>query len=251
MDAKPICHPDFENVMPLNVFHKEMQPVSIAETEEAFRNRHILFRRKAVLPKAKKATLRITADDYYKLYINGQFITQGPAASYPHAYFYNELDITPYLAEGENIFAVHTYHQGLINRVWVSGDRREMFCFSLDIDGTTVLRSDERWRCADHTGYFSCGLLGYETAFAEGYDSRAPEVGFERVDFDDSGWKYAAIAKHSDHILKKQETSQLVFYEIPAVVLSHSKNRIFVDFGQEAQDISALPPKAPPEMRFF
>ena len=234
MNARPICHPDFQNITPINVFHKEMQPVSVVETEETFRNRHILFRRKAVLPKAEKATLRITADDYYKLYINGQFITQGPAASYPHSYFYNELDITPYLIEGENIFAVHTYYQGLINRVWVSGDRRQMLFFSLDIDDVTMLCSDEHWLCANHTGYSSCGLIGYETAFAECYDSRAPEVGFEKVDFDDTGWGYAAIAKYSDHVFKKQETDQLVLYEVPATVLAHSKNRIFVDFGQEA-----------------
>ena len=208
MKALPICHYDFENEKPIEVFHKELEKKDLAEKNEKFQNRHILFRRKAYLKKANKAILRITADDYYKLYINGSFITQGPAASYPNAYFYNEIDLTDQInADGEYTFAVHTYYQGLINRVWVSGDRRQMLYFSLEIDGEEALFSDESWRCADHTGYSQCGIIGYKTAFAEIYDSRSAEIGFECPDFDDSDWGYARLEKHSDHKLIKQTAS--------------------------------------------
>ena len=67
--------------------------------------------------------------DPYKLYINGEFVTQGPPPSYPNHYYFMEIDVAKFLKEGENTFAVHTYYQGLINRVWQSGDLRHgMIC---------------------------------------------------------------------------------------------------------------------------
>ena len=47
--------------------------------------------------------LRITADDYYKLYVNGTYAGQGPAPAWPEKYYYNEMDITSYLRKGKNV----------------------------------------------------------------------------------------------------------------------------------------------------
>lgn len=234
MEPKFICHPDFADIAPVNVFHKEMDNTVPEPTPPELQNRHILFRKKAVLKKSGKAVLKITADDYYKLYINGVFVTQGPAASYPHCYNYNEVDVTGYLREGENTFAVHTYHQGLVNRVWVSGDRREMFWFDLSLDGERVLVSDESWLCADHTAYSSAGIIGYETQFLEQYDSAAPEVGFESCCFDDSLWSNAAVFRHADYTLRKQATPQLVFSETAPAKTEPIPGGVRIDFGFEA-----------------
>ena len=233
MTPKFICHPLFENAKILNVFHKEMQPSKDYSHPGELLNKHILFRRRFTLGKIKKATLKISADDYYKLYINGIFVTQGPAPSYPSSYFYNELDVTSYLKEGENVIAVHTYYQGLINRVWVSGDLRQMLWLSLDTDGSTVLVSDETWKCALHSGYTECGRFGYDTQFAECYDSASSERGFYLPDFDDSSWGYAGVFKNADYTLVKQETAQLDLYSIAPVIAEMRNNTLFLDFGQE------------------
>lgn len=77
---------------------------------------------KTVIYCSEKAVIYISADDYYKLYINGKFVASGPAPSYYNSYNYNKIDVSDFLINGENTIAVHTYYQGLINRVWVSGD---------------------------------------------------------------------------------------------------------------------------------
>lgn len=234
MNPKFICHPDFEYIVPVNVFHKEMDGREPEPTPPELCNRHILFRRKAILKKFGRAVLKITADDYYKLYINGIFVTQGPAASYPHCYNYNEIDVTEYLCEGENTFAVHTYHQGLINRVWVSGDRRQMLWFNLALDGKTVLVSDENWLCADHTGYSGDVTTGYATQYLECYDSAAPETGFRREDFNDSGWTHAAVFHNADYQLQRQQTPQLIFSEALPAKCEDIPGGLRIDFGFEA-----------------
>ena len=234
MKPQYICHPDFANVIPRNeVFHKEIHRYRPKPEEHRYLNRHVLFRRKIDLPRAKTAILRITADDYYKLYINGRFVTQGPSPSYPCAYYYNEIDVGAYLCEGENTFAVHTYYQGLINRVWVSGDLREMLWCELILDGVCALVSDDAWLCADHTGYTAMGKVGYDTAFLERYDSRAPETDFFTPEFDDSAWTHAAIFENADYVLRRQPSKQLSIYEMPFAEIVKANGRVFADLGRE------------------
>ncbi len=228
-----ICHPDFSKLKPLEVFHKEMEkPVGYSHPEE-LKNKHILFRKKAFLNVTGNAVLKITADDYFKLYINGKFVTQGPAPGYPSHYYYDEIDVTGYVKSGENTFAVHTYYQGLINRVWVSGDLRCGMQMSLDVDGKTVLESDETFRCCYHSGYTSCGKFGYDTAFAECYDSRAPEIDFFLPEFDDSYWVNAAVREYTDYSFVKQPTPQLEIYQMEPEKQVKDGNTVRLDFGRE------------------
>ena len=84
MQGKFICHKDFENLKPIDVFHKELSSNQTEKHAENLCNRHTLFRKKVDLRKPKKAVLKITADDYFKLYINGVYVTQGPPPSYPN-----------------------------------------------------------------------------------------------------------------------------------------------------------------------
>ncbi len=234
MKPQFICHPDFENLVPVNVFHKEHSGERMPNSPEKFQNRHILFRKKFTLKNTEKATLKITADDYYKLYINGMFVTQGPAPGYPHAYYYNEIDVTDYLTVGENTFAVHCYYQGLINRVWVSGDLRQMLWLKLDVDSETVLVSDESWLCQNHTAYTALHTVGYDTAFCECYDSCDKNINFFSADFDDSDWVKSAVYKNADYSLVKQPTKQLDIYDIEPKEVRKIPNGLFVDFGFEA-----------------
>ena len=114
--GKWITDSEFINLAPRNVFHRQLERVDLPCDEH--RNRHILYRKTFVIKNPfKSATLYISADDYYKLYINGRFVAQGPSPSYHFAYNYNAVDISNYLKEGDNLIAVHTLYQGLINRV--------------------------------------------------------------------------------------------------------------------------------------
>ncbi len=234
MKPEFICHPDFENLKPVNVFHKELSGEKIENSPKEFQNRHILFRKTVSLKGAESALLKITADDYYKLYINGRFVTQGPATGYPKSYYYNEIDVTGYLVDGENTFAVHTYYQGLINRVWVSGDLRQMLWLTLDVNGETALVSDESWLCSEHTGFSPLGTAGYDTSFCECYDSDDKNTFFYKPDFDDSLWKNAKVYKNADYNLIMQPSCQLEIYDIKPQKTSETKDGVFIDFGFEA-----------------
>ncbi len=234
MKARFICHKDFSDLVPFDMFHKEETEKYIPPHPEHLKNRHMLFRKKITFENTQNAILKISADDRYKLYINGQFVTEGPSPAYPSAYYYNELDVSRYLCKEENTFAFHTYYQGLINRVWVSGDLRSMLWCELYVDGKPVMASDESFLCAAHTGYSACGVIGYDTAFAECYDSNSAEDRFFECDFDDSAWERASVFEHADYILKKQLTKQLEYEHIQPMAVKNTENGLQIDFGRES-----------------
>ncbi len=225
-----ITDEEFHRLSPRNVFHRQLDKKELPCEEH--RNRHILFRKHWSLERVpENAKLYISADDYYKLWINGVRVGQGPAPSYPFRYNYNVWDVTAYLQPGENVIAVHTLYQGLINRVWVSGDQRHGLILDLICDGETVVCSDESFLTHPHSGFREIGTVGYKTQFLEEYDSSAPEVGFEAPEFDDGAWEHAKCHEADDHILVEQTSKPLVFETVAAKELRREENRLTVDFG--------------------
>lgn len=233
MEGKFICHKDFAKRAPIDLFHKEFRKNSSNDHPESECNRHILFRKRFVSCGSKDAVIRITADDYFKLYINGNFVFQGPPPSYPNAYYFMSENVGKFLRAGENVIAVHTYYQGLVNRVWCSGDMRECFWCELEENGKVILVSDENWKCAEHTSYSPIGKFGYDTGFDERYDSSAREVGFELPDFDDTYWENAEIYKNADYNLILSPIRPLEVYRVDPVFCKKEENRVFLDFGRE------------------
>lgn len=227
--GKWITNEEFCSLPPRNVFHKQLEPVELPCDEH--RNRHILFRKKVNIGEFKEAKIYISADDYYKLYINGEFVAQGPTPAYHFRYNYNVIDVSGFLKKGENTIAVHTLYQGLINRVWLSGDNRHGLILDLVVDGKTVSKSDETFKVSYHSAYSEMGVCGYETQFLEKYDSCSLEVGFEKPDFDDSKWANARLKQIADYSLKEQESSMLTFEEIEPKTYKARGNSILYDFG--------------------
>lgn len=97
-----------------------------------------------------KAGISITADSYYRLYINGVWIGDGPARAWPEQYNYDVLDLTPHLRAGENeikviarYFGCGTFHSipqqaGLLAEIRIHHH-----------DGTTeTVSTDETWQVA-------------------------------------------------------------------------------------------------------
>ena len=235
MQGKFISHELFADLKPINVFHTEYQQVTVPNATEKYADKHVLFRKKFNAGgDLFKAVLKITADDYFKLYINGEFVTQGPPPSYPQAYYYMELPVGKFLKSGENVIAVHTLYQGLINRVWVSGDNREILWAELVVNGEVILATDESWKCKISSAYEPMAIVGYDTQYMELFDSCSEDVGFEKENFDDSKWQNAKIKKYNDYNMIKSPIKPLEIYEVEPKSVRKTESGYFYDFGQEA-----------------
>ena len=233
--AKWILGVELSGLEPRNVFHKELQKSSLSSHREDLKNYHMLVRKTFSLrDKPTRAFLDITADDYYKLYINGRFVSQGPAPSYHFNYNYNHLNVSDFLCAGKNTIAVHVYYQGLINRVWNSGDYRQGLIAELFSDSDIILWTDSSWKQHKAQEFTSSETFGYETQFVEDIDSRLKISEWKRLDFDDTHWEDSVELLSNDYALVLQDTPQLAVYEMkPQTIERLSVGHYVIDFGRE------------------
>lgn len=87
----------------------------------------------------KNATFTLCAETDYVLYVNGKLAGFGQFAGYPEHKYYDELDITEYCKNGENVFTLTVRYEGTNSHIHI--DDGAGVIYSLDIDGTTALYS--------------------------------------------------------------------------------------------------------------
>lgn len=75
------------------------------------RNAFVRFRR-SFSPGEAPATIRITADSRYWLWLNGEWIGHGPVRAWTGHWRYDEYDLSPYLGAASNTLAVLVQHYG-------------------------------------------------------------------------------------------------------------------------------------------
>ncbi|MBN2308948.1 MAG: family 78 glycoside hydrolase catalytic domain, partial [Candidatus Hydrogenedentes bacterium] len=233
--AEWIRDPVFDGIEVIDLFHK-------ADADKPAlsgpRHVHTCFRKVIELPASPaKAVLAVTGDDYYKLYMNGAFVVQGPEPAYPSQHPYYLLDVTDALRAGQNCLAAHAYYQGLLNRVWNSADNRSGFMLALDVtfpSGRTARYvTDATWRCRRLDAFPEDRTIGYQTQFAEDIRMDAIPAGWRSAGFDDSGWD-APLTGRQDHVFVEQPTPPLqVRRAEPVLVKDKGDGRFFYDFGTE------------------
>ncbi|MDR1280362.1 MAG: hypothetical protein LBK99_06025 [Opitutaceae bacterium] len=89
------------------------------------RNGYALFRKAFELPARsgslpKQAPLFITADQSYRLFVNGVFVARGPARGFQESWPYDEIDIAAHLQTGRNVIAVRAWNPGFGTFQYVS-----------------------------------------------------------------------------------------------------------------------------------
>lgn len=227
-----ICDPAFLGRKPVQTLHKQFG--AKPEVDEKLKNRHMLVRCAFDARAGERLMLRITADDYYKLYINGKLIGVGPAQAYADRYMVNTYDLAGLLQEGRNVLSAHVFYMGTLTRAWQSGDERQGLWFELtDETGGMRAQTDGSCRTLIPTAWREKGTLGYQTQFIEDvYAAELPD-GWKSADFDDSAWEYAAENPHDDHVLTDQITPPVEIYDQNPMLIERRGAVWFVDMGVE------------------
>ncbi len=135
----------------------------------------------------EEATLHISADSRYVLFVNGERVGRGPNRCWPFAQQYDSHDVACHLRAGENVITVLVLHFGVSTYQYMRG-RGGLIC-RLEADGSDVLVSDASWRVAPHTGWRRpTPRAALQMGWAEQYDAREEPSGWAEIGFDDSAW---------------------------------------------------------------
>ncbi|OXS61915.1 alpha-L-rhamnosidase [Cohnella sp. CIP 111063] len=159
--------------------------------EESPRNEWRCFRRTFDVPAAgaESASLRISADSRYVLYVNGTQVGRGPVRSWPFEQSYDTYEVGHLLRAGEpNTIAALVLHFGVSTFYYLRG--RGGLLAQLDYGfGEVGLKTDASWLTSIHQGQHPRSpRMSCQQAFAEYVDARDWEGDWMNPGYDDSGW---------------------------------------------------------------
>ena len=139
--------------------------------------------------------VHVSADNRYKLYVNGKLVSLGPARGDIYNWSFETVDLAPYLRKGKNTLA---------SVVWNYAERKPVAQISYDqtgfiLQGNTgheaVVNTDTTWVCLRNKAYApwtEWQVLGYYVAGpGEELEASAYPWGWEQPDYDDRKWEKA------------------------------------------------------------
>ncbi len=120
------------------------------------RNLYANFRKSFLIEgKVESAILSLFADTSYQLFVNGQFIQQGPIRFDPRFPVYDTIDLTPFLVQGKNVIAVQANYFGM--QTYKSIENRGGFiAWGVIKNGNKSINldtNDKNWRCTKAKEY--------------------------------------------------------------------------------------------------
>ena len=145
------------------------------------------FRRTFELDKVpQKLDAYVSADNRYKLFVNGKQVAYGPARGDLENWYYDTVDIAPYLRKGKNVIAALVWNGGTYGSHLSQISWSPAFFFDTE-DSTLRLQSiSSRWKVRTSQAYgenkTSCmGRL-------ENFDASKYDWNWTSPDYDDSKW---------------------------------------------------------------
>ena len=114
----------------------------------------ILFRKNFELPKnPEKFVIHLSADNHYRLFVNGKYITRGPARGDISHWFFETLDIAGSLQAGKNTIAAEVINWGP-KRSFTYFSQMTSFIMEGNSDAEKVINtSGGSWKCLKNEAY--------------------------------------------------------------------------------------------------
>jgi len=157
-----------------------------------------LFRRELEL-KAKPDSfiIHVSADNRYKLFVNGEQVGDGPARGDLDHWRFETYDLAPHLKPGRNLLAAVVWNFGE-HVPWAQMTHSTAFLLQGNSEIESVVNTDERWKVLENT---ACSPVPLDRRAVPGFcvvgpgdriDGARYPWGWERPGFDDRHWSGAA-----------------------------------------------------------
>lgn len=190
----------------------------------------------------KRAPLFITADQSYRLYINGRFVATGPARGYQSNWPYDEIDLHAYLKKGYNQIAIRAYNPGFSNFQYLSQSWAGLLVAAKW--GKTKIHSGPHWKSIRQSGIRRDTVATSLQLFPQEHiDLRETPADWLDPNFNDNSWgnpvaqklnsaPWFSLEKRGIPLLEKREM-------FPATLIGMNEGRSAHDY-LDTRDVVAL-----------
>ncbi len=168
-----------------------------ASSDETLREYAVIkFRKSIDLPaKPSSFVVHVSADNRYKLFVNGTYVSQGPARGDLYFWNFETIDIAPQLVPGKNIISAVVWNDGRqkpeAQITYLTG-----FILQGNSAAEEILNTNDSWKTVKDESYqpLSVRVPGYYVAGpGELIDMKKHVKGWNQRDFDDTSWVNARM----------------------------------------------------------
>jgi hypothetical protein len=165
----------------------------------------VLFRNSFELAKKPdKFVVYLSADNQYRFFVNGRYISRGPARGDLSHWFYETLELSDYLQAGKNILAVEVVNWGP-KRSFTFFSQMTTFIMQGDSDAAELVNTGEaKWKCIQNKAFNPIDVawmtdrntIDFGLYVGNPTDSIRGDLypwGWETMDFQDNDWLLARI----------------------------------------------------------
>ncbi len=163
----------------------------------------------------KEFIVHVSADNHYRLFVNGRYILRGPARGDLAHWFYETVDLSAYLKAGENVIAAEVINWGP-KRSFSFFSQMTSFIMQGNSESEEVVNTHQgSWKCFHNKAHFPKHIdwmndrttIDFGLYVGNPTDSIRGDLypwGWETPVYDDSGWlpaKWADVAggRNSQH----------------------------------------------------
>jgi hypothetical protein len=157
----------------------------------------LLFRRTFELEdRPEECVIHVSADNRYKLYVNGQYIGNGPARSIPSHWKFETYDIADYLKKNGNCIAVKVWNYGN-QKPWGQETSRTGLIVQGNSGAEKFVNTNANWKVKRAQAYQFQAASSEELPHPSGvgpceiFDSRKHPWRWKNHGFKDSDWQSA------------------------------------------------------------
>lgn len=141
--------------------------------------------------------VHVSADQRYKLYVNGELASLGPSRGDTNNWNFETVDLAPYLKAGDNILAAVVWNFGASSPVAQMSTNTLRFLVQGNTESEQDANTPTGWKCLKddaYTPHNATLVSGYfATGATEKVDARLYPWGWEQLAFDDDGWKAVRV----------------------------------------------------------
>ncbi|NUO79749.1 alpha-L-rhamnosidase [candidate division KSB1 bacterium] len=143
--------------------------------------------------KPEQFLIHVSADNRYRLFVNGQFLVHGPARGDLAHWRFESVDLAPYLQAGENVLAAVVWNFGEFIP-WAQMTHETAFILQGNTEAEALVNTNKDWKVTQNTAYSPLPVDSrtLHTFIVVGPGDRVEAAqypwGWETSRFDDSAW---------------------------------------------------------------
>lgn len=150
--------------------------------------------------------IHVSADNRYRLFVNGKAICSGPARGDLFNWYYETVDLAPYLKSGTNTIAAQVWNMGILAPV-AQVSNQTAFIIQGNTEAEKIVNTDSTWKAIQNIAYKPCSLNNGERLGAYMVIGPGDEVdgvkypwNWEQPEYNDGAWRNADEIAHAEPV---------------------------------------------------